>query len=413
MTNYYKQIHRFVFHTVCCLIFLSTIIFLYAGENSQWRGPDRSGIYPESGLLKSWPDGGPPILLEISGLGDGYSSPAVTDDLIIVTGMKEKRGFSFAFTKDGKPAWTTEYGEEWYRSYEGARTTPTVVGDLTYLSGALGDVTCLKTATGEIVWQKNTSSEYSAKSLRWGLTESLLVHGDLVYSTPGGKNNMVAFNRFSGQQVWVMQESEEASAYCSPVIVTTGEAEIIVTMTGRSIIGVDPINGKLLWKHPHITDYDINPNTPYYKEGKLYCVSGYGTGGVQLSLSPDGKAIKEIWRDEKMDVQMDGFIVHNGAIFGTSHKIPAWHCINWNSGQEMWVEPGIGKSNVIMADGLIYGYSQDGEVALIVPTTEGYKELSSFQIKKGSNQHWAHPVINSGVLYVRHGDILLAFNINE
>ena len=392
-------------------LFSSTLII--AGDTSQWRGPDRDGKYKESGLQKKWPKRGAELKWYITDLGDGYSSPAVTDELIILTGMKDKRGFVFAYSHDAKPVWTTEYGDEWTRSYEGTRTTPTIVNELTYISGAAGDVTCLKTETGKIVWQKNIKSEYDAKKIRWGLTESLLVHGDMVISTPGGENNMIAFNRFTGEQIWVSKGSKEASAYCSPMIVNHGGSDLIITMTAKSIIGIDAGTGELYWKFPHKTDYDIHPNTPYYKDGKLYCVSGYGTGGVQLLLSPDGKSVTEVWRNKTLDSQMDGFIVHENYIYGTSHKKPAWHCLDWETGKEMWVDPGIGKGNVIFADGLLYSYAEDGTVGLIDPSPQGFNLLSSFKIFKGTNQHWAHPVISNGVLYIRHGDTLLAYKIKD
>ncbi|NQU67239.1 MAG: PQQ-binding-like beta-propeller repeat protein, partial [Candidatus Marinimicrobia bacterium] len=284
---------------------------------------------------------------------------------------------------------------------------------LTYISGTIGDVTCLKTSSGDIVWQKNVKSEYDAEKIRWGLTESVLVLDDMVISTPGGKNNMVAFNRFTGEQIWVCNDSDEASAYCSPVLVKHGGTELIVTMTARSIIGVDASTGELYWKFPHKTSYDVNPNTPYYQDGKLYCVSGYGTGGVQLALSDDGKSVSRVWRDKTLDSQMDGFIVHDKYIYGTSHKKPAWHCLDWENGKEMWVDPGIGKGNVIFADGLLYSYAENGTVGLIEPSPNGFNLISSFKVSKGTNQHWAHPVINNGMLYIRHGDTLLAYKVKE
>jgi len=413
MSNYSRPSGCFRKFSLFLLSILFTINLLAADNTSQWRGPNRDGKYPDTDLLRKWPAEGPTLKWSLDGLGDGYSSPAVTENLVIVTGMKEKRGFAFAFTMNGEQVWATEYGEEWYKSYEGARTTPTVVGDLTYISSGMGNVTCLKTTTGEIVWQKNTKDLYDAEKIRWGLTESLLVYGDLVISTPGGKNNMVAFNRFDGKQIWISTGSDESSAYCSPLLVDTGQTELIVTMTAKSIIAVDPFNGNLLWKHPHKTSYDINPNTPYYQDGNLYCVSGYGTGGVQLALAQDGNSVKEIWRDENLDIQMDGFIVHKDFIYGTSHKKPAWHCLDWINGQEMWVEPGIGKANVIMAEELLYAYGENGVVALIEPSPKSYSEISSFKIEKGTNQHWAHLVIKNGLLFVRHGDVLMAFDIQK
>jgi len=142
-------------------------------------------------------------------------------------------------------------------------------------------------------------------------------------------------------------------------------------------------------------------------------VSGYGVGGIQLILSPDGNNIKEVWRNETLDSQMDAFIVLGDYIYGTSHQRPGWHCLKWETGEDIFTGPGLGKGNVIFADGLIYQYSDNGKVGLIRPNPEKFDLISSFEVTAGTMQHWAHPVISDGILYVRHGDTLMAYNIRK
>ena len=379
---------------------------------SQWRGPNRDGLYPEKNLLKSWPKAGPELMWTATFLGKGYASAAVTDEGIFTTGMIGEQGVVFAFDKSGKMLWKKEYGKEWKKSYEGTRTTPTVKEGLLYIEGTSGDVVCMKTADGEIVWRTNLIKEYDAPKIRWGLTESLLIDGDRLICTPGGsKANLIALDRFNGELVWTSDGNGESSAYCSPMLIEWGGKRIIITMTGKSILGINAENGDVFWRHEHLTSYDINPNTPFFKDGKLYYVSGYGTGGAQLQLSPDGSSVKELWRNESLDSQMDAFVVVDGYIYGTSHKKPGWHCLDWNTGEEMYVSPGIGKGNVIYADGLIYCYGENGKVGLIKPNPKSFELISSFKVTQGSNQHWAHTVISEGVLYVRHGEVMMAYKI--
>ena len=379
---------------------------------SQWRGLNRDGKYQESNLLKQWPSEGPKLLWSAAYLGKGYSSVAVTSAGIFTTGMLEDKGYVFAFDMNGKLRWKTAYGIEFKKSYEGSRTSPTVVDDLLYVEGTSGDLVCMRTDGGEILWKINLMDTYSARKIRWGLTESILIDGDRLICTPGGTTtNVVALDRYTGELIWSSEGGGETAAYCSPTLIEHGGKRIIVTMTGKSILGLNAENGKLLWKHAHTTKYDINPNTPYYQDGKIYCVSGYGTGGVQLQLSKDGESVTEIWRNSTLDSQMDAFVVVDGYIYGASHKKAGWHCLDWNTGEEQYVSPGIGKANVILADGLLYSYADNGKFGLIQPNSESFELISSFKITQGSNQHWAHPVISDGVLYIRHGEILMAYDI--
>ncbi len=384
------------------------------GSFSQWRGLNRDGVYHEQDLLQKWPRGGPDLLWSTTVLGMGYASAAVTSEGVFTTGMIDEKGYVFGIDKQGQLKWKTEYGSEWTKSYEGTRTTPTVLDGLLYVEGTGGDVVCMNVENGDIVWRVNLKKKYGAREIKWGLTESLLIDGDNLICTPGGtKTNIIALNRHTGELVWSGKGVGDRAAYCSPIVVEHGGSRIIVTMTGESIIGVNAENGELFWSHTHETEYDINPNTPYYLDGKIYCVSGYGTGGVQLTLSDDGRSISEVWRNETLDVQMDGFVVIDGYIYGTSHERPAWHCIEWRTGEEMYVDPGLGKGNVITADGLIYFYGQNGKVGLIQPDPRRFELISSFKINRGTNEHWAHLVISDGILYVRHGDTLMAYDIRS
>ena len=66
---------------------------------------------------------------------------------------------------------------------------------------------------------------------------------------------------------------------------------------------------------------------------------------------------------------------------------------------------------MVTAEGLLYGYTEKGEVVLVDPDPENFRVLSSFEITRGVGQHWAHPVISGGVLYIRHGEALMAFDV--
>ncbi len=396
------------------LVFDLFTLDLHAGVDAQWRGPERDGKYPEKNLMQQWPAQGPGLIWSATGLGEGYSSPAVTTQGVYVTGMIDGTGYLFALDKNGKQRWRTSYGPEWEDGHDGARTTPTVVADKIYLMSGVGNAVCVSTADGKIVWKVDLVKSFGARNLRWGMTESLLVDGDRVFCTPGGRNAMmVILDRFTGKTLKIIQGNGEKSAYCSPTIISHNGKRLLLTMTGESLVGVDAETGDYLWRQEHITKYDINPNTPNYHQGYIYAVSGYGRGGQVVKLSPDGKNVEQIWSDKTLDSQMGAAVMVDGYIYGSGHKNKGWYCIQWNTGKVQYKAKELGnKGNIIFADGLLYCYSERGDVALVRPNPQKFDVISSFKIIEGSGPHWAHPVIVSGNLYIRHGDVLQVYNVN-
>lgn len=399
---------------ILMLFFCFPLSIAYGQVDSQWRGPNRDGVFPNESLLKAWPEEGPVLIWTVDGLGDGYSSAAVTADRVYVTGMTGGEGFLHAFDKDGKPVWKASYGPEWNGSRPGARTTPTVVGDKIYLMSAKGQAVCID-KDGKKVWSVDLMARFGARNLQWGMTESPLVDGDRVFCTPGGRRVMMAaLDRHSGETVWTIKGTGETSGYCSPCLIRHGGKRLILTMTGASIVGVDPDTGELLWRHSHVTDYSVNANTPLYHDGHIYAVSGYGTGGQMFALSEDGKSVKRVWSQAKLDSQMGAAVLVDGYIYGSGHKNRGWHCLDWKTGKVMYSARKIGnKGAIIFSDGMMYCYSERGDVALVKPDHQEFMVVSSFRIKKGSGEHWAHPVIHDGRLYIRHGDALMVYQIGD
>ena len=168
--------------------------FTAASAQSQWRGPNRDGIYSETGLLKSWPAEGPKMLWSYEGIGTGMGSVAVSKDKVFVTGIPDTlsaEGFLFSFDLKGKLLWKKSYGKDWVGIFPGARSTPTVVDNLLYLENGNGSVLCLKTENGEKVWSVDFFSDLQCDSVQFGFSESVLIDGDKLYCTPGGKTNNV------------------------------------------------------------------------------------------------------------------------------------------------------------------------------------------------------------------------------
>lgn len=399
------------------LYFILLPIFLYnsfviAQTPTKWQGPNGNGVYNGTRLLKQWPTGGPEILWHYDDLGEGHSSPAFANNLIYLSAGLDSVGYIVALTMDGKQKWKVPYGKEFYESYPGARSTPVVAGDLLYIYSGQGVLTCMDASNGNIKWTKDAFNDFDGKNIRWGVAETVLVDGDLVYFTPGGKkNNVVALNRFSGDFVWASPGMGEVSAYCSPLMVYLPARKLFVTITAGHILGLDAATGKMLWSYKHSNRYEVHANTPIFYDGGLFCFSGYGYGGVKLDLSSDGTSVKKVWFNENLDNRIGGMVVVDGYLYGSGDTHREWRCVDWKTGEEKYASKEIGKGVVISADGMLYCYSDRGELALVRANPEAFDVVNKTKVELGSGQHWSHPVIYKGLLYLRHGNVLIAYKI--
>src|SRR5712691_5523441 len=152
---------------------------LGSGDGPQWRGPDRSGLSRESGLLKQWPSGGPPLLWSSLNLGAGYGSIATSGDRIFVQGLRNRQSIVSALNRaDGKSLWSKALGPGLENDRgSGPRSTPTVDGDRLYVLTENGDLACLQ-HDGTMVWQRNILKDFGARNIGWLISESPLVDGN-------------------------------------------------------------------------------------------------------------------------------------------------------------------------------------------------------------------------------------------
>ncbi len=394
------------------LILLACGMIAVSQEVAQWRGPDRDGIYHQSGLLKEWPQGGPELLWHFDELGPGHASAAVTSDRIFTAGTIDGDGYVFAFDHDGNMLWKSRFGKEWMESWPGVRSTPLVLGNRLYMMSSYGKLFSMDADNGNIVWETNVLEKYDAPNIKWGVTENLAFHDNMLFCMPGGKeHNVLAVDMNSGDLIWNCKAKGEESAYCSPVVIDHNGRKILLTQSASSILGIDVKDGKMLWSFDWPNKYSVHANTPYYQDGKVYCMSGYGKGGVMLEMNEDGTGVSEVWQNAAIDNRMGGFIVMDGYIYGSADNGLKWYGLDWETGEEIFGENLIKKGTIIAADGMLYLYGEDGKIVLARPENGKINTVSTFDVPYGEDQHWAHPVIHGKKLYVRHGTSLMVYSI--
>ena len=405
------------------LVFLFTISFnVIKSQLYEWRGPGRTGIFNETGLLKKWPEGGPLLLWESAGMGDGYSSATVTEDAVYVTGRKDSSDVLTALTLDGKKKWETIYGKAWMTNHTGSRCTPTYYNGNLFLISGSGDIVCVG-SDGKIKWSKNHYKLYESSPLMFGISESPLVVDNMVIASPGGKKaSVVAFNINDGKVIWEAEALEQGPQYVNPKLIGFAGKKMIITVMGTDIFAVNTKDGKILWKVNYAA---INAATgrvmknhaitPIYRDGYIMIANGYNWVALKLKLSADGNSAEVVWENRNFDPQLGGVVLLGDNVYGNNHMskpVDTWVCVDWNTGKTLWTSKWYGKGSVISADDMLYLYEErSGHVALVKPDSEKLNIVSEFQIAKGEGPFWAHPVIGNGKLYIRHGDILMVYLI--
>jgi outer membrane protein assembly factor BamB len=396
---------------LCLLSVLA--IAMQAQDVIQWRS-DRTGIYRESGLLKSWGDEGPQLLWNYDGLGEGHSSVAVSSaGKLYVTGMTDGKGYLYAFDAGGKLLDKKEYGPEWDKSYNGTRGTVTPDNGKLYLISGMGEIVCFDESDLSIVWKRDMMTDFDGTNITWGICESPLIAGDRLIACPGGqKNNIVALNKNTGELVWSCAGDGDLSAYCSPIYLADLPAPQIVTMMQKHITGIDVATGAKLWSFEQINRHGVHPNVPVYADNMLLCTSGYGKGSVMLRLTDGGRNVEKVWDAPQLDSRIGAMVKVGDYAYGSGDANRFWFCVDWKTGELKYKENALPIGNVIAADGMLYCYSERGDFALVGATHEKFDVVSRFPITMGTDQHWAHPVIHKGVIYVRHGNTLMAYKIS-
>ena len=380
----------------------------------QWRGPERTGISHETGLLKQWPPSGPAAVWSGAGLGNGYGSIAVKGNQLFVQGLKGRDSVVTSLGRtDGKVVWTRVIGPG--RDNDrgpGPRSTPTVDGDLLYVLTENGDLAALRATDGGVVWQRNVLRDFNGQNISWLISESPLVDGDKVIVTPGGRGaGMVALDKNTGKTVWVAKELSDEAGYSSPIVADVGGVRTVMTLTSSAGVGVRVSDGKLMWRNRSAANGTANATTPVFSNNTVFYTSSYGTGGALLALTAQNGEVRaqEVYFTRDMQNHHGGVIVLGTTLYGFHNSIMA--ALDLPTGKSLWRNRSVGKGAITYADGRFYILGEDHVMGLAEATPTGYRELGRFPITDQGWPSWAHPVVSGGRLYIRNQGTLLAYDV--
>ena len=408
---------------VLILSLVLTVGFSAFSQVIQWRGEKRDGYFKASGLMKTWPANGPEMILKVEKLGKGYSSPVVANQTIFVTGMIDTLDYLTAIDLQGKIKWQVPYGRSWSKSFPETRSTPTVEGDRVYVVGGLGRLVCIDANSGKENWAVDVDKDFKSEWHMWGVSETPLIVDNMVICTPGGKEtSVVAFDKMTGKLIWESESVGGQRAYASPTIYEYKNFRFILAVTATHLIALNPKDGTVAWNYKYYKNelWKDQPgliwtNTPVFKNDEILLSMGYDYPAVMLKMDPSGTSVSEKWTNNVLDNHHHGVLVSGDYIYGSnwiSNGKGKWVCLKWDTGELKYETDWINKGSLIGADDLFYVYEEKtGTVGLIKPNPEKWDVISTFKVTDGTGPHWAHPFISGGKLYIRHGEVLMVFNI--
>jgi outer membrane protein assembly factor BamB len=393
----------------------------------QWRGPNRDGLSPETGLLTSWPPAGPRVLWKRA-IGRGFSSLAVVNGRLYTMEeetVKEDPGTAAPRHQEavicldagnGREIWRFRYPNEYKERFgSGPRSTPAVDGNLVYAVGPTGIFHCLRADTGAKVWRHDLVQEFQGRPTKYGVSFSPLVEGNLVYAMPGGPNgnSIVAFDKRTGQLVW--KALDDPMGYSSPIIVTAAGVRQLLCFTNTALVSLSPKEGKLYWRYPWVTDNGFNIATPLALGNYVFISSAYNKGCALLEITAEADGSlrpHRVYEHNRMRNHFASSVRHGEHIYGFDQKDLV--CMKVRTGAMVWREKGLRtfqKGSLLIAGGHLIVLGELGILALAEATPAGYRQRASVRVS--DNKCWTVPALADGKLYIRDEGQVLCLNLKE
>ncbi len=409
---------------------IGLLSILIAADWPQWRGPQRSAVSPETGLLKEWPKEGPKLLWQNKDIGDGYSTVAVAGDRIYAL---SSRGLDNEYVQalsvlDGKVLWTTTLGKvgnpDQRPNWPVSRSTPTVDGDVLYALSSDGDLACVQAATGKVIWKKSLRTDFGGQPHTWAYTESPLIDGDALIVTPGGaRATLIALNRKTGAAIWESAvPGGDMAGYASAIAVEAAGRRQYVQFLMKGLIGVDAKTGQFLWRYDGALKGQYQTSTPIASKEYVYVGSGGNSGGglVRLAATEGGVTAEQVYFTQGLPNGNGGAVLVDGTLYGATNR--GLVAADFLTGKTLWQTAqgeGVGPASIAYADGRLYLHGFNNDVALVEATPEAYRERGRFtppdrpQHPRGPMENaWPHPVIANGRLYIRDITSLWCYDVN-
>jgi len=393
-------------------------------QPAEWpcfHGADRTNKSNETGLLKTWPEGGPSLLFTMSGLGEGFNSTAIAGGMIFTAGKTGDQSWIYAFDMNGKQIWKKPSGDpwrvtvSWASSYNGPRSTPTYDKGIIYHLSESGKLAAYRAKDGSTVWTRDLLKDFVAEMPMYGYSESVMIDGENLYVRPGGqKGYQACLDKKTGKTIWATTGIGGDYGYSSTIISDFEGFHQVIGSSNTCYYSMDAKTGKILWIADFMNKYEINCTDPIVNNEYVLFTSGEGKGTTlyRQKKTGNGLTVEKVWETSLMDNYFAGIMLHNGYIYGCGNDSRGWFCLDFKTGKQMWKTNGEG--SLTYADGMLYLYDVRGNMKLVKASPEKFEVSGEFKTPKGGDgPYWAHPVVCGGRLYLRHTDKIFVYKIKN
>ena len=414
----------------------------------QWMGPQRDGVWRETGIVERFAAGGPAIRWRVP-VGAGYSSPTVAGGKVFVLdrqlkldGPKAPNPFKRVTVpgverllcldeSTGKTLWMQEYSCDYTMSYNaGPRAAPLVEGEKVYTFGGEGDLQCRRVADGKMIWQKALAGEHTPM---WGFSASPLIEGDKLIAVGGDPAaTVLAFNKETGEKIWSALPAKEPG-YSSPVVIEAGGKRQLIVWNPQSLNSLDPMTGKDYWSEPFVSQAGMSIATPR-RAGDLLFISAFYNGSMMMRLDPQKPAATKVWKisgkserkTEALHAVMCTPVIQDDFIYGVC-SYGQLRCLKLLTGQRVWETLAVTTKNpegsrwanafITPNGGRYFLFNEGGDLIIANLTPEGYREISRAHLLDPSNQDpgrlvvWSQPAFANRNIYVRNDKELVCASL--
>lgn len=435
------------------LLFLAVIVFHIARADDwpQWLGPQRDGVWRESGIVEKFPAGGPPVKWRVE-VGAGYTGPAVASGRVYVLDRQLAPGATnpgnpFARTgqipgnervlcldeASGKIVWQHEYDCPYTVSYAaGPRVTPLVSGGRVFTVGTEGNLLCLDAKDGKVVWSRDFKKDYGARTPTWGFAGHPLLDGQRLICLVGGEGSVaVAFDKDTGKELWRALSAREPG-YCPPTMIEVAGKRQLIVWHPEAVNALDPETGKVLWTHPWAIRSGLSLAQPR-QVGDLLFITSFYNGSHLLRLG--GAAPESVWQSEhsnekntdKLHSLMSTPFIEDGTIYGVC-SYGQLRGLKLETGERLWETLAAtnpegptrwGNAFIVKQGGRFFLANEKGDLIIARLMPKGYEELSRAHLLDPTNNDprrpvvWSHPAFANRCVFARNDREIVCVSLAE
>ena len=400
----------------------------------QWRGPNRDGVWNETGIIERFASPELPRRWSAK-IGSGYSGPTVAAGRVYVSDRvvepeEKERVHCFAW-EDGAKLWTYEYPCVYTISYKaGPRASITIDDGRAFAVGAMGHIHAFDAANGKVLWNY-TPEQLKAKAPIWGVAPAPLVVGDLLVCIVGAEDAaVIAFDKRTGRRRWAA--CPEPIAYAAPNLIRHGDRTAIACWLAHRIVGLDPVDGSVLWEHPFRPRRWIDQIITPERNGDMLFLSSFGDGSLMLRVRDDRPAVEKLWRrfgaDEKntdaLHIMMSNPIIADDHVYGID-SYGEFRCLRADNGDRVWEDKTVasqvrwGSAHMVRQGDRVWVFNDVGELIIARLSPRSFERISSAKLLRPTREQlnrrdgvtWSHPAFAYRHVFNRNDEELVCASL--